>query len=1080
MKAKGQTEHETGLLEYIEDVVGSNRHVEKIAEKGGALETMNEERALKLNRVKAVEGERENLEGAKSEAEDFIRKEMQLCQKRKVLSMVDRAECVSARTGLETKAEEAQGKLEQQREGMQESIQQLEEFEATYATQNREHEEIAAELAQCKSEFAAYERKDVKFREDIRHAKDKEKKLKETIRKENAKVAKLDADAVEFQATLDKDAKAVEKLTATVELEQQKCDEIYESLKGETGALRSALEAKKQELAPLKETQSQHQSQVAVMQSELDLLQTKRDSGTKQLQELQAALSTTSEKMEQLQETKVSAAEEKVELEGQIEALTSEQEALVTEGASATADQRRLRSRVQESRMASDEVRKQGSVLHGLLSAKKDKLPGIEDRLGNLGSIGPKYDVAISTACAGPLNHIVCADTTTAEKSVDYLKKHNLGRATFIMLDKLGYLKQYMKKIDTPEGAPRLFDLVKAKHAKFLPAFYMAMRDTLVADDLEQATRLAYGSGKRWRVVTLEGQLIEASGTMAGGGRQVARGGMKASVGEAVSAEEMAAMETDLSKLSDRCQAIKKREAAITKELRHLNKRLSDVNLTCTKADMGIQALTTQKAEQEARLPELTKLAEASPDDADAEKLSQLQSDIKKATKALSDAAKPAKKLEAEVANLQEQIANVGGKRLSTQKAALAKAEKQFAEVTAHSEKIRGEFKELEEEAFKVMEKYNQAQSLLDAKSAEVQQIQKLYEGLKAKVATVRAAEVDLTNQLEDLNKAIRDCKSREAVWEKTLAGVDQKFAELCEETPDMASEVSLDIVEEELGTYDREDVKQEITRLEEAVSNLKPNMGAIAEYRKREQEYMERVAELDAITDARDGVRREYEDLRKARYADSMYAHVSAFHSRLSVVRLDEFMNGFNKITMKLKEMYQMVTLGGDAELELVDTLDPFSEGIVFSVRPPKKSWKNISNLSGGEKVSSPPPGCSRCGCWTPLARHCGLICARCAQTLSSLALVFALHHFKPTPLYFMDEIDAALDFKNVSIVAHYIKERTKNAQFIIISLRNNMFELADRLVGIYKTHVSIACVNCNLLPAHLFCCICRMRQRA
>lgn len=135
-------------------------------------------------------------------------------------------------------------------------------------------------------------------------------------------------------------------------------------------------------------------------------------------------------------------------------------------------------------------------------------------------------------------------------------------------------------------------------------------------------------------------------------------------------------------------------------------------------------------------------------------------------------------------------------------------------------------------------------------------------------------------------------------------------------------------------------------------------------------------------------------------------------------------FMDGFGQITLKLKEMYQMITLGGDAELELVDSLDPFSEGIVFSVRPPKKSWKNISNLSGGEK------------------------------TLSSLALVFALHHFKPTPLYVMDEIDAALDFKNVSIVANYIKERTKNAQFIIISLRNNMFELADRLVGIYKTN--------------------------
>ena len=81
----------------------------------------------------------------------------------------------------------------------------------------------------------------------------------------------------------------------------------------------------------------------------------------------------------------------------------------------------------------------------------------------------------------------------------------------------------------------------------------------------------------------------------------------------------------------------------------------------------------------------------------------------------------------------------------------------------------------------------------------------------------------------------------------------------------------------------------------------------------------------------------------------------------------------------------------------------------------------------------------------------------------MSSLALVFALHHYKPTPLYVMDEIDAALDFRNVSIVANYIKERTRNAQFIIISLRNNMFELADRLVGIYKTNNSTKSVAIN-----------------
>jgi structural maintenance of chromosome 4 len=112
---------------------------------------------------------------------------------------------------------------------------------------------------------------------------------------------------------------------------------------------------------------------------------------------------------------------------------------------------------------------------------------------------------------------------------------------------------------------------------------------------------------------------------------------------------------------------------------------------------------------------------------------------------------------------------------------------------------------------------------------------------------------------------------------------------------------------------------------------------------------------------------------------------------------------------------------------------MDPFTEGINFSVRPNKKSWKQIINLSGGEK------------------------------TLSSLSLIFALHYYKPSPLYVMDEIDAALDFKNVSIIASYIKERTNDSQFIIISLRSHMFELANRLVGIYKTYdvTKVVCLN-------------------
>lgn len=104
------------------------------------------------------------------------------------------------------------------------------------------------------------------------------------------------------------------------------------------------------------------------------------------------------------------------------------------------------------------------------------------------------------------------------------------------------------------------------------------------------------------------------------------------------------------------------------------------------------------------------------------------------------------------------------------------------------------------------------------------------------------------------------------------------------------------------------------------------------------------------------------------------------------------------------------MITLGGDAELELVDSLDPFSEGVVFSVRPPKKSWKNIANLSGGEKVLLVNTEASLDPKNLALPYAALISNVDNFQTLSSLALVFALHHYKPTPLYVMDEIDAAL----------------------------------------------------------------------
>lgn len=168
-------------------------------------------------------------------------------------------------------------------------------------------------------------------------------------------------------------------------------------------------------------------------------------------------------------------------------------------------------------------------AVNGILKASKKgqelESVGILGRLGDLATISEQYDVAVSTAC-GMLDHIVVRTTAGAQRCLEYLRKNNLGRANFIPLDKMKK-GAHDRTVDTPESAPRLFDLISPSDFAVTPALYLGVGNTLVAPDLEIATRWAYDFGKRWRVVTIDGSLIEVSGTMQGGGKSVRRGGMR-------------------------------------------------------------------------------------------------------------------------------------------------------------------------------------------------------------------------------------------------------------------------------------------------------------------------------------------------------------------------------------------------------------------------------------------------------------------------------------------------------------------------------------------------------------------------
>ena len=183
--------------------------------------------------------------------------------------------------------------------------------------------------------------------------------------------------------------------------------------------------------------------------------------------------------------------------------------------------------------MRSSGGKERAKAVQGILKAaeKGGELSkvGVLGRLGDLATVPEQYDVAISTACGGMLDNIVVQTTAGAQRCLEFLRKYNLGRASFIPLDKQKK-GAHDRPVETPENAPRLFDMIVPSNFAVTPALFLAVGNTLVAPDMDTATRWAYDSNKRWRVVTLNGNLIETTGTMSGGGKTARSGGMRIAV----------------------------------------------------------------------------------------------------------------------------------------------------------------------------------------------------------------------------------------------------------------------------------------------------------------------------------------------------------------------------------------------------------------------------------------------------------------------------------------------------------------------------------------------------------------------
>lgn len=524
---------------------------------------------------------------------------------------------------------------------------------------------------------------------------------------------------------------------------------------------------------------------------------------------------------------------------------------------------------------------------------------------------------------------------------------------------------------------------------------------------MEQARAIAYGQ-QRFRVVTLGGDVIELSGTMSGGGKTQCRGRMGQKVQTKTAPSRNSMSERDVENLSQVAQNMQGRINELQRQQGTLENEIKKLTIAIRQKEQEINRLQVQVksfAEQIPRLEDQLARQKIKADStkSDPAKTAALEKKVKEFKIYYEDKETEVEQIQTKVNALNKQIKDISDNKVNDVKNKIEKLAKQIAKLTTNINKLAVEINTADRNIQKAEERVENAKTDIteaensmrqmatereaflkdsedlnkraDSLKKEIDEATTDSSSIKKEITKIQKEEADgkikrleLDDQLKSLEKKLKEQSANIPSWEKQIKTLTLHEIPN-EEMPDPPFKTFTD---EELGQRSVHDTQYEITRMEERLAIDKPNLGAIDEYNKKRAVYIERIKVLEDVTVRRNEMREAFDNVKKKRFT--------------------EFTEGFKIISRKLKEMYQMITLGGDAELELVDSMDPFTEGIVFSVRPPKKSWKVITNLSGGEK------------------------------TLSSLALVFALHYYKPSPLYFMDEIDAALDFKNVSIVANYI----------------------------------------------------------
>lgn len=664
MKPKAANEHDDGLLEYLEDIIGTSKYTTPIEESAAETETLNEVCIEKSNRVSHVEKERKGLEGKKDAALAYIKDENDLATKQSALYQIFVAECDDNIQVTAEAVEQMQGQLNEEATKHSSSEQEIKALQKEYSLELKQFEKLEQATQATLKLLAKADKDGVKFDERRKYLNAKMKKLEKSLSTSQAGISEASSYLGRLLDDIERNSREIATIETQLQREEHELATIRDNLKGKTQGLSYGISAKQELLEPWTQQINEQESAIALAQSELTMLRERGNAGAEAFQVAKS-------KLERYEADRVQKATELGDLESEKTTLSKEQRQWQTTLYKLTQVEPDKRAKLSAARQKADEARSslsrtqtQGNVLGGLKRLRDSgRITGFHGRLGDLGTIDAKYDVAISTACPS-LDNLVVDSVEVGQQCIEHLRKNNLGRANFILLDRLS--QRDLSEIETPDRVPRLFDLVRSKDDKFLPAFYNVLQNTIVATDLEQANRIAYGA-KRWRVVTLDGQLIDKSGTMSGGGTRVAKGAMSSKLVADTSKEQVAQLEAKTGELEQNLQDYQRERQDAESSIRKIDETMPELETKVRRCSLEMGSLDKNIADAHGRLKELGSTKHN--DSADASRIENLESTVSAAEREIAKLTANASGIQEEIQALQDKIMEVGGIKLRGQKA---------------------------------------------------------------------------------------------------------------------------------------------------------------------------------------------------------------------------------------------------------------------------------------------------------------------------------------------------------------------------------------------------------------------------